>query len=129
MSEALFLLVAAGRHEARSAGTRPAAVAHDNVVTAMRELHIDLSDRTPQLLTNELGQWADVVITMGCGDECPVIPGKRYLDWALRDPKNLSIEEVRDIRDDISDRVDALVKVLDRNSKLKSDVRDGGPHR
>jgi arsenate reductase len=81
------------------------------------------------LLTNELGQWADVVITMGCGDECPVIPGKRYLDWALWDPKNLSIEEVRDIRDDISGRVNDLVRVLDRNSRLKSDVQDGGPHR
>jgi arsenate reductase len=129
ISEALFQRAARGRHEARSAGTRPADHVHETVVSAMREMDMDLSDRTPQLLTNELRQWADVVITMGCGDECPVIPGKRYLDWELRDPKDLSIEEVREIRDDISGRVSELVNTLDRNSKLNSDVRDGGPHR
>lgn len=114
MSEALFQRAANGRHEARSAGTRPADHVHASVVTAMRELDVDLSDRTPRLLTIDLAQWADVVITMGCGDECPVIPGKRYIDWDLQDPKDLSIEQVREIRDDIAGRVSELVETLDR---------------
>ena len=74
----------------------------------MHELGIDLSDRHPQRLTDDLARWADVVVTMGCGDECPYIPGKRYLDWDLADPKGLPIEEVRRIRDDIARRVQAL---------------------
>jgi len=113
MSEALFDRAAAGRHEARSAGTTPAEHVHPNVVAAMQELGVDLGDRTPQLLTPGLGQWADVVVTMGCGDACPVIPGKRYLDWDLRDPKDLSPDEVRAIRDDIHRRVVELVRELD----------------
>ena len=116
MSEALFKRTAEGRHEARSAGTRPAEHVHDNVVTVMRELDVDLSARTPRLLTTDLAQWADVVVTMGCGDECPFIPGTRYIDWDLPDPKTLSIEQVRALRDDISTRVIELVDFLDRKS-------------
>jgi protein-tyrosine-phosphatase len=79
----------------------------------MQELGIDLADRQPQLLTRELAEPADVVATMGCGDRCPVIPGKRYIDWDLPDPKGQSIEQVRAIRDDIARRVTQLVGELD----------------
>jgi arsenate reductase len=112
MSEALFTQAAGGRHEARSAGTTPGDRVHPEVVTAMRELGIDLSDRRPQRLTDELARWADVVVTMGCGDECPFIPGKRYLDWDLPDPKRLPVEQVRVIRDEIADRTRALASEL-----------------
>jgi arsenate reductase (thioredoxin) len=116
MSEALFDRAAGGVHEARSAGTTPADHVHENVVTVMREEGFDLSDRKPQLLTTELAQWADIVITMGCGDACPVIPGKRFVDWDLPDPSGLPLPRVREIRDDISTRVDLLMESLDRNS-------------
>ena len=103
MSQALFERAAAGRHTALSAGTTPGrAHVHPEVVEVMRELGIDLSDRTPQLLTRELAEQADVVVTMGCGDECPYIPGKRYIDWDLPDPKGRPLDEVRATRDDIS---------------------------
>jgi arsenate reductase len=116
MSQALFEMAADGKHEARSAGTEPAAHVHPVVVTAMREVGVELSDRVPRVLTNNLAQWADVVVTMGCGDACPVIPGKRYVDWELQDPKDLPIEDVRGIRDDIKQRVGQLVESLDRKS-------------
>jgi arsenate reductase len=116
MSEALFERAAGGLHEARSAGTTPADSVHENVVAVMRDEGIDLAERRPQLLTPDLAQWADVVITMGCGDACPVIPGKRYVDWDLPDPSGLPIVEVREIRDDISKRVTVLLESLDRNS-------------
>jgi arsenate reductase len=112
MSEALFAQAAGGRHEARSAGTRPGDRVHPEVVAAMRELGIDLSGRRPQRLTDELARWADVVVTMGCGDECPFIPGKRYLDWDLPDPKRLPVDQVRVIRDEIADRTRALAAEL-----------------
>jgi len=113
ISEALFARAAAGRHEARSAGTTPAERAHPEVVEAMAELGIDLADRRPRKLSREDAEWADVVVTMGCGDECPYIPGKRYLDWDLADPKGQSIEAVRETRDEIGRRVEALVAELD----------------
>ncbi len=116
MSEALFERAAGGLHEARSAGTTPAAHVHENVVAVMREEGIELSDRKPQLLTTDLARWADIVVTMGCGDACPVIPGKRYVDWDLTDPSSLPLERVREIRDDISTRVGVLLESLDRNS-------------
>ena len=116
MSAALFERSTAGQHQARSAGTRPAARVDPVVVEAMRELGMELSDRVPQRLEREQAEWADVVVTMGCGDECPYVPGKRYLDWELRDPKGLSPDEVRSIRDEISGRVDELVTMLDRES-------------
>ena len=113
MSEALFEQAARGRHTADSAGTAPADRVQPEVVEVMRERGVDLSARTPRKLTRELAERADVVVTMGCGDECPYIPGKRYLDWELEDPKGRSIDEVRAIRDDIAQRVAALVAELD----------------
>jgi arsenate reductase (thioredoxin) len=114
MSEALFERAAAGRHEGRSAGTTPGARVHPEVVEAMNELGIDLADRKPKLLDAEDAEWADVVVTMGCGDECPYIPGKRYVDWELPDPKGRPLEEVRATREEIARRVEALVEELDR---------------
>jgi len=113
MSQALFERAGAGRHTAASAGTTPGERVHPEVVTVMRELGIDLSERRPRRLTTELAQAADVVVTMGCGDECPYIPGKRYLDWDLPDPKGRSVEDVRATRDDIARRVEGLVAELD----------------
>src|SRR5438445_2786129 len=113
MSEALFQRAADGRHEARSAGTRPAEQVHPAVVEAMREVGIDLSRKRPQPLTDELARWADVVVTMGCGDECPYIPGKRYIDWDLADPAGKPLAEVRKTRDEIGRRVSDLRAMLD----------------
>ncbi len=113
MSEALFERAAAGRHTAMSAGSTPADHVHPEVVKVMRELDIDLADREPRALTRALAEEADVVVTMGCGDACPVIPGKRYLDWDLPDPKGRPLAEVRATRDLIGERVTALVRELD----------------
>ena len=113
MSRALFERAGAGRHEADSAGTTPADHVHPEVVEAMGELGVDISGRTPQKLTDELAHWADVVVTMGCGDQCPYVPGKRYVDWDLDDPCGRSLDEVRRIRDDIARRVATLAKDLD----------------
>lgn len=113
MSQALFEQAAAGRHHAVSAGTTPGDRVHPEVVQVMRELGIDLADRSPHLLTRELADQADLVITMGCGDQCPYIPGKRYLDWDLPDPKGRPIDQVRAIRDQIADRVQGLLNELD----------------
>jgi arsenate reductase len=114
ISQALFERAAAGGHSAESAGSEadPRGHVHPGVVQVMRELGIDLSDRRPQPLTRELAERADVVVTMGCGDACPYIPGKRYLDWELPDPKGQPIETVRALRDEISRRVDTLVVEL-----------------
>jgi arsenate reductase (thioredoxin) len=117
MSEALFLRAAGDRHEARSAGTTPAERVHPEVVEAMAELGVDLAARVPRGLTREDAEWADVVVTMGCGDECPYIPGKRYLDWDLPDPKGRPLEDVRATREEIERRVTELVRELDRSSK------------
>jgi protein-tyrosine-phosphatase len=114
MSQALFERAAAGRHNALSAGTTPGERVHPQVVEVMRELDVDLSNRQPQRLTQGLAEQADVIVTMGCGDECPYIPGKRYIDWDLPDPKGRPIEEVRETRDEISRRVEALLNELDR---------------
>jgi arsenate reductase len=113
MSEALFARAAGERHEARSAGTTPAERVHPEVVEAMAELSIDLGDRRPRKLTQADAEWADVVVTMGCGDECPYIPGKRYLDWDLEDPKGQSLDALRATRDEIERRVQALAAELD----------------
>lgn len=112
MSQALFERAAGAEHEARSAGTTPGDRVHPEVVQAMSELGVDVAGRTPQKLSQELAEWADVVVTMGCGDECPYIPGKRYIDWDLTDPKGRPVEEVRQIRDDIAKRVDGLIAEL-----------------
>ena len=103
---------AGGRINVRSAGTTPADEIDPAVVAAMDELGIDLSKEFPKPLTNEAVKAADVVITMGCGDACPIFPGKRYLDWELADPAGRSVEEVREIRDEIDRRVHELVGEL-----------------
>ena len=115
MSQALFELEATGRHTASSAGSRanPDGSVHPPVIAVMEELGIDLSDRRPIPLTDEMAKEADVVVTMGCGDECPYFPGKRYLDWDLPDPKGREADEVRVTRDDIAARVCQLVAELD----------------
>jgi protein-tyrosine-phosphatase len=113
MSRALFERAAAGRHQAESAGTAPAERVHPEVVEVMRELDVDVSGQRPRKLTREMAERADVVVTMGCGDECPYIPGKRYLDWDLPDPKGLPVEQVRAVRDDIATRVGELIEVLE----------------
>jgi len=113
MSAALFERAADGRHRALSAGTTPGDRVHPEVVEVMRELGIDLAGRRPQRLTTELAEQADVVVTMGCGDECPYVPGTRYVDWDLEDPKGRPVEEVRATRDEIARRVQALVAELD----------------
>jgi arsenate reductase (thioredoxin) len=114
ISKALFDRAADGRHQSESAGTEPGERVHPEVVAAMRELGFDLTARQPHKLTNEMAEWADVVVTMGCGDACPYIPGKRYIDWNLPDPKGRPVEEVRALRDDIGQRVTALVRELDQ---------------
>lgn len=112
MSEALFARAAAEGHQARSAGTAPAARVHPEAIEAMDELGIDLRSRRPRKLTRADAEWADVVVTMGCGDECPYIPGKRYLDWDLPDPKGQPLEAVRATREEIERRVNALLREL-----------------
>jgi arsenate reductase (thioredoxin) len=113
ISEALFTLASDGRHEARSAGSSPAEHVHPEVVEAMQELGVDLSGRVPHRLDRADAEWADVVVTMGCGDACPYVPGTRYVDWELPDPAGKTVDEVRAIRDEIARRIDALVGELD----------------
>jgi protein-tyrosine-phosphatase len=113
MSQALFEHAADGKHTAASAGTTPAQRVHPEVIEAMAELGVDLSDRRPQKLTRELAEQADIVVTMGCGDACPYIPGKRYIDWDLPDPKGRPLAEVRATRDEIARRVEQLQAELD----------------
>jgi arsenate reductase len=112
MSAALFEQAAGDRHRALSAGTTPADRVHPEVIDVMRELDIDVSDRVPRKLTRELAEQADVVVTMGCGDECPYIPGKRYIDWDLEDPAGRPIDDVRATRDEIAARVRELIDEL-----------------
>ena len=110
MSAALFNALADPAQAcAQAAGTEPASQVHPVVVEVMREIGIDLSDARPQRLTTELAQDASLLITMGCGEKCPYVPGLRRDDWALPDPKNQPLERVRQIRDEIRARVQALV--------------------
>ena len=97
--------------EAISAGTEPGLQVHPEVLTAMQEVGIDLSNAKPQKLTQELANEASLLVTMGCGDKCPYAPGLRRDDWPLHDPKGLPLEEVRNIRDEIKTRVQALLRV------------------
>jgi arsenate reductase len=92
-----------------SAGTEPGPRVHPEVLTAMREVGIDLSGVSPQKLTDELATSASILITMGCGEACPVVPGLRRMDWPLEDPKGKPVERVREIRDEVRERVQALV--------------------
>ena len=116
MSQALFDQAARGRHSSDSAGTRPANRVHPQVVEVMDESGIDLSGQIPRRLGREAIERADVVVTMGCGDECPYVPGKRYLDWDLPDPSNRPVDEVRNIRDEIARRITGLIRDLDQGA-------------
>jgi arsenate reductase (thioredoxin) len=113
MAAALLDHAAAGRVRVTSAGSQPADQLNPAVVQAMAEIGLDLSHEYPKPLTADKVQAADFVITMGCGDACPLFPGKRYLDWDLPDPAGLTIEQVRPIRDEIRRRVQALLAELD----------------
>jgi arsenate reductase (thioredoxin) len=112
MAAALLHHHAKGRVLVRSAGSAPADSINPAVVTVMDEVGLDLSQEFPKPLTTEAVQAADVVITMGCGDACPVLPGRRYLDWQLEDPAGKSVDDVRPIRDEIDRRVTALLAEL-----------------
>ena len=113
MAQALFERAAEGSTlHARSAGSRPAEHVHPEVVAVMRELGIDVSTNRPHRLDSSDIEWADLVVTMGCGDECPFVPGKRYVDWDLQDPAGRPVEVVRGVRDEIERRVTALVREL-----------------
>ncbi|MDG9718889.1 arsenate reductase ArsC [Streptomyces sp. DH24] len=105
--------LAGDRVEVRSAGSIPGDRVNPSAVEAMKEVGIDISGATPKVLTTEAVQASDYVITMGCGDACPVFPGKKYLDWALEDPAGKGIEAVRPIRDQIKARIEALVAEID----------------
>ena len=122
MSRALFERAARGRHSADSAGSEadPRGQVHPQVIEVMNELGFDLSGLKPQRLDRELAQRADVVVTMGCGDACPYIPGKRYLDWDLPDPKGQPASVVRRTRDEIARRVADLVDELDAARPVSS---------
>jgi arsenate reductase len=113
IARALFDLAAIGAHVSRSAGSNPAERVHPEVVDVMRELGVDVSDRVPRKLDRADAEWADVVVTMGCGDACPFVPGKCYVDWQLDDPHGQPLERVREIRDEIDHRVGLLVAELD----------------
>lgn len=117
IAEALFSRAAADRHDARSAGSEPAVRLHPEVVSSLDELGIDVSSRFPRRLERADAEWADVVVTMGCGDSCPIVPGVRYVDWELPDPGGRPLSEVREIRDEIGIRVQELVAELDRESR------------
>jgi arsenate reductase (thioredoxin) len=114
MAAAFLERAADGRVRVRSAGSTPADEVNPSVVEAMAEVGIDISSETPKGFTDDSVREADVVITMGCGDACPVFPGKRYLDWDLPDPAGRSLDEVRPIRDEIDRRVQALIEELAR---------------
>ena len=105
MAEALYEQLGG---QARSAGTQPAERIHHPVVEALHEAGLDVADRSPKRLTRDDVEWADVVVTMGCGDACPVLPGKRYVEWDLPDPARLDAEGVRALRDEIARRVTEL---------------------
>lgn len=110
---AAWLAHLAGDHvQVRSAGSAPAERVNPVAVDAMREVGIDISAESPKLLTADAAQASDVIITMGCGDACPVLPGKRYEDWKLDDPAGQGIDAVREIRDEIHDRVKVLMAEL-----------------
>ena len=112
MAAALLNHYAAGRVEVRSAGSAPADTINPAVRQAMAEVGIDISAERPKLLTTDAVEASDVVITMGCGDACPVFPGKRYLDWELTDPAGKGVDAVRPIRDEIDARVRGLLDEL-----------------
>jgi protein-tyrosine-phosphatase len=112
LAERLFRQEAGDRHAARSAGSRPGAAVHPQVLAALAEIGIDASDHVPRKLDDEAIAWADVVVAT-CDDACPVVPGKRYVSWRLPDPKGEPLGRVRELRDEIAERVRALVGELE----------------
>jgi len=112
MAAGLVKLRSSGRIQVRSAGSAPAEEINPNVVIAMGELGVDMGEEFPKPLTDDAVRGADVVITMGCGDACPVFPGKRYEDWAIHDPAGRDLAEVRRIRDELDQRVQTLISEL-----------------
>ena len=112
MAAAFLTRIAEGRVEVRSAGSEPADQLNPAVVEAMREVGIDITAERPKLLTTDAVKTSDVVITMGCGDTCPIFPGKRYEDWQLGDPAGQGLDAVRVIRDDIKSRIQDLIESL-----------------
>jgi arsenate reductase len=118
MAAALLDHHAKGRVHVRSGGSAPGESINPAVAAAMAEIGLDLSKEFPKPVTDEAVQAADVVITMGCGDACPIYPGKRYEDWALNDPKGKTVEQVRPIRDEIDQKVQALLIELTSNAEL-----------
>ena len=123
MAAAWLTHLAGDRVEVRSAGSAPADTVNPAVVDAMREVGIDISAETPKVLTIEAVQASDVCISMGCGDACPVFPGKRYLDWKLDDPAGQGTEAVRPIRDEIKKLVEDLITEITRTSQDRSPER------
>lgn len=115
MAAAFLSSLSDGRIEVRSAGSAPAAEINPSAVAAMTEVGIDMSAEVPKVLTAEAVKESDVVITMGCGDTCPVFPGKRYEDWVLEDPAGQGIDGVRPIRDEIRARIENLITELLEN--------------
>jgi arsenate reductase len=113
MAERLFRAPAQGRHRARSAGSEPGMAPHPQVVEALRELGIDASDHVPRKLDQEALEWADVAVSTCSEEVCPVTPGVRRISWVFEDPKNLPLARVREIRDQINDSVEQLVRELD----------------
>ena len=112
MAAAYLRELGGGRIEVRSAGSAPGDAVNPAAVAAMAEEGIDMSDQTPKILTTDAVQASDVVITMGCGDTCPIYPGKRYEDWALDDPAGQGVEAVRPIRDEIRRRIEVLISEI-----------------
>ena len=137
MAAALLARHGGGEVVVHSAGSAPGETLNPAVVVAMAEVGIDISAQRPKRLTDAMAQGADVIVTMGCGDTCPLYPGKRYVDWDLPDPANKPLDEVRPIRDEISSRVDALLMELLRrgsepifssyNGLGRNQIRPGAP--
>jgi arsenate reductase (thioredoxin) len=117
MAAGFLTRLAGDRIEVRSAGSLPAGQVNPAAVEAMREAGIDIADQKPKVLTTEAVQASDYVITMGCGDACPVFPGKKYLDWALEDPAGQGVAAVRPIRDEIRNRVESLIAEVDAGQR------------
>ncbi|GAU71056.1 arsenate reductase [Streptomyces sp. NBRC 110611] len=113
MAAAFLTHLAGDRIEVRSAGSAPADAVNPAVVAAMTEIGIDISAEVPRVLTTDAVRASDVVVTMGCGDACPVFPGRKYLDWALADPAGQGLEAVRSIRDEIRTRIEVLIAEID----------------
>ncbi|MEH0578778.1 MULTISPECIES: arsenate reductase ArsC [Streptomyces] len=127
MAAAFLTHLAGEKVEVRSAGSAPADTVNPVVVEAMNEVGIDISAETPKVLTVEAVQASDVVITMGCGDACPVFPGKRYLDWQLDDPAGQGVDAVRPIRDEIEQRIRVLMNELISSRRGAGTVTDSRP--